>query len=91
MDNLNTQHPLLFIYQKDKEQSMILKLNLHQVAFTVYRDNGIKVAPWLYAGYNGGSNYSFFTAPVSGRYYLFAACKGGEDKRCAGGGTLKRW
>lgn len=62
---------------------------IHHVAFYVVNGNK-KVSDTLYATASG-NDYSYFPAPESGWYSLYALCKGGEDNRCQGGGRISRF
>lgn len=62
---------------------------IFHVAFYVVNGNK-KVSNTLYASALG-NDYDYFTAPESGWYSLYALCKGGEDNRCQGGGTISRF
>ncbi|KYC91360.1 hypothetical protein MXL46_21170 [Heyndrickxia sporothermodurans] len=66
--------------------------SLFHVAFAVFRlSDGKQITPWSYAAGKGGIDYSYGDIPSTGYYYMMAACKGGDDTRCEGGGTLKKW
>ena len=60
-----------------------------QVGFHISKE-GIRVSPSLVA-VRGGMRGALFTIPSNGYYYLFASCEGGKDKRCQGGGTLRKF
>lgn len=70
---------IIFDWQNDSP-------GIHHVAFYVVRGNE-KVSETIYAT-SVGSNYDVITATESG---LYALCKGGEDNRCQGGGTIRRF
>lgn len=61
-----------------------------QVGFAVYK-GGSRVSKELLAVGRVGENFGFYTAPTSGYYYLGALCEGGNDRRCQGGGTIRKW
>ncbi|MES1047805.1 hypothetical protein FOA22_25590 [Heyndrickxia oleronia] len=61
-----------------------------QVAFQIYNSAGAPVSRELVA-VREGNNYGFWTVTSSGYYYLFAACEGGNDRRCSGGGKFMKW
>lgn len=61
-----------------------------QVGFRVYNSAGAPVFKEKVAT-REGNNYDYWTVTSSGYYYLFAACEGGNDTRCSGGGILKKW
>lgn len=64
---------------------------IFHVAFYVVKGNE-KVSDTLYANSSPSSyDYGYFPAPESGFYTLYALCKGGEDNRCQGGGTINRF
>lgn len=71
-------------YQWDNDSPGIF-----HVAFYVVNGNK-KVSNTLYAT-SLGNDYGYFTATESGWYSLYALCKGGEDNRCQGGGTISRF
>lgn len=51
---------------------------------------GKQVGPTKYAAALG-HDYDYFKITESGYYYLTAACEGGNDTRCQGGGTIRYW
>ena len=62
---------------------------IFHVAFYVVRGNE-KVSPTLHA-VSLGNDYGYFIASESGFYSLYALCKGGDDNRCQGGGTISKF
>lgn len=66
--------------------------SLFHVSVQVIRQSdGKQIGSTIYATGAGGWDDGYSTAPTSGYYYLLASCKGGDDTRCEGGGTLKKW
>lgn len=62
---------------------------IFHVAFYVVKDNQ-KMSPTLYAVAKG-NDFGYFVASESGYYSLYALCKGGDDNRCRGGGTISKF
>ena len=60
-----------------------------QVEFYISKD-GKQVSSSLLAP-RYGNNFSTFLIPSNGYYYLFAACDGGNDDRCQGGGMIRKF
>ncbi len=60
-----------------------------QVVFYVTKD-GKQVGSAKFAAALG-NDYDYFSVKESGNYYLTAACEGGNDNRCQGGGTIRKW
>lgn len=60
-----------------------------QVDFGVYK-SGKLVSKRLVAPGRVGSNWGYYTVPTTGDYYLVARCEGGNDNRCAGGGSISK-
>lgn len=60
-----------------------------QVEFYVSRA-GQRASKPLYAT-RDGDNWGVYPVEWSGYYYLFAACEGGNDTRCQGGGKITKY
>lgn len=84
--------PYLYLYKGEfaKVDFQTNSDSRHHVAFAAYSSSGTKVSDWGYAGYGGGDDYVYFTAPYTGNYYIFAACQGGDANTCTGGGTIQK-
>jgi hypothetical protein len=84
--------PYLYLY-KGERAKVTFQTNsdsVHQVNFAAYSSGGSKVSDWGYAGYAGGEDVVWFTAPSTGNYYIFAECAGGDYNNCTGGGTIEQ-
>ncbi len=63
---------------------------LMQVAFAVHNYHG-EVSDEKVATGKGGNNFGTYTVDFADYYHLFAACEGGNDTRCKGGGLIKKF
>ncbi|MBM7648076.1 hypothetical protein JOC78_001016 [Bacillus ectoiniformans] len=80
----NIGETILFEWDNDNPGIM-------QVNFSVRNSAGTRVSKELVAAGRIGSNFGTWTVTSSGYYYLFAACEGGNDTRCVGGGVIKKF
>lgn len=73
------------VYQWQNEPTGKMHVN-----FAIYNGKGTRISSMLAAAGGGGSDYGTWIIPESGLYYLMAACEGGNDTRCYGGGRLSK-
>lgn len=74
------------LFEWDNDEPGIMQVN-----FSVRNSAGKRVSAELVAPGRIGSNFGTWRVTSSGYYYLFAACEGGNDTRCVGGGTIKKF